>query len=342
MTSAAPFDVANPEWLAHRYDRGRDEFWFRHVPRARHMDGPFLTDDLLGDAPAEIGARGETVAIAKARQTPAHFLFHSAFCASTLLTRALDRRGIAMGISEPVLLNDVVGIWRRREMDGRDIGQLLDDAMTMLARRWTEGEAVVIKPSCVVNPLAAGLLTLRPDARALCLYAPLAQFLSSVARKGMWCRLWVRELLEALISDGVVDLGFTASDYFRLTDIQCAAVAWVAQHALFGSLIARFGADRVRAIDSEKLLADRHSALAALGAHFALNMDAAALAAMADGPAFRRHSKFGQDFDAAQRRAERESAEAVHGDELAKVHEWAVLVSERAGVSLQLGANLLA
>lgn len=325
-------NIANAEWLAHRYVRESDCFWFHRVPRAHHSQGPFLIDDLVGECAAATMARSDAVAAARAHQAPVHFLFHSAFCASTLLCRALDHPGVAMGLSEPVLLNDVVGARRRREMEGRDVGRLLDDALTMLARGWGAGEAVIVKPSCVVNPLGAGIMTLRPDAKALCLYAPLDQFLASVARKELWCRLWVRELLEGLIGDGVVDLGFTPSDYFRLTDLQCAAVGWLAQHALFATLIERFGAHRVRTMDSEGLLADPKAALALIGGHFSLAADTTMIAAMADGPAFRRHSKSGESFGTDARRAERITAEAVHGDELSKVHDWALVVADRAGV----------
>lgn len=341
MNSAVPLTISDPAWLAHRYDRPSDSYWFRHLRREQHADGPFLTDDLVGKAPSATMTRAESVVLAKADQAPIHFLFHSAFCASTLLTRALDHPDVAMGLSEPVLLNDVVGVRRRREMEAREVGHLLDDTLTMLARGWGAGEAVVVKPSCVVGPLAAGILTLRPDAKALFLYTPLDQFLSSVARKGMWCRLWVRELLEGLAIEGAVDLGFSQSDYFRLTDLQCAAVAWIAQHALFAGLVERFGEVRVRTLGSEALLADPQRALAALGKHFALSMNSATVTAMAQGSVFHRHSKDGNNFNAASRAAEREQAEAAHGEELAKVYEWALVVAQRAGVSLNLGADLL-
>ena len=83
----------------------------RHARAPRR--GAFATDDYLGkeDQPVVIG-REEAAALLGA-QAPIHFIFHSAFCASTMLVRALDVPGSAMGISEPVILNDMVG-WRRR------------------------------------------------------------------------------------------------------------------------------------------------------------------------------------------------------------------------------------
>ncbi|MCR5870829.1 hypothetical protein LRS12_08980 [Sphingomonas sp. J344] len=47
------FDPTDPTWLAHRYDRASDRILYRHVPRAMHGEGPFLTDELVGgSAPA--------------------------------------------------------------------------------------------------------------------------------------------------------------------------------------------------------------------------------------------------------------------------------------------------
>ncbi len=334
-------NIADPAWVAHRYDRVRDEVQFRHIARADHAGFPFLTEEYVDDYPLAAMARVKAVAAGADRATPLHFIFHSAFCASTLLCRALDHPGVAMGLSEPPILNDIVGIRRRREAESREIGQLLDESMALLARPWSAGEAVVVKPSNILNPLAAGMLALRPQSKAVLLYAPLPVFLASVARKGMWCRLWVRELLEGLLTDGVVDLGFEPSDYFRQTDLQCAAVGWLAQHRLFHALVERFGPDRVQTMDSETFLSDPQRHLASLARHFDLTMTDETLAAIIAGPAFQRHSKFGQAFDAEARKIELQAAAAAHGDEIEKVTIWATAVADTAGLSLTLPAPLL-
>jgi hypothetical protein len=329
--------VRDAEWLAHRYDAAGDAVHFRHVPRARHSEVPFLTDEYLGSGPVQpvpfVGA------VSHAPGGRLHFIFHSAFCASTLLTRALDVPGLAMGLSEPVILNDVVG-FRRRGGDPRAVARLLAGSMTLLARPFAPGEMVVVKPSNILNPLAAAMLRLRPDARAVALYAPLPVFLASVARKGMWCRLWAREHLEGLLTDQSVDLGFTARDLFRQTDLQVAAVGWLAQHALFAALAAA-EPGRVATLDSETLLAEPRRALDALARHYGARPDKATIEAMAAGPAFSRHSKFGQAFNPAERAREQDAATKVHGNEIAKVTEWARAVAGNAGVSMTLPQPLL-
>lgn len=339
MTADRHSIVAQAEWLAHRYDAAGDIVQFRHVERARHADGPFLTDEYLGEA-ANIVPLPMADAMAAAAPGPLHFIFHSAFCASTLLARAFDAPGLAMGLSEPVILNDIVGI-RRRGGEPRAVARALDGAMRLLARPYAPGEAVIVKPSNILNPLALAMLKLRPEARAVLLFAPLPIFLASVARKGMWCRLWARELLEGLLRDHAVDLGFEASDYFRQTDLQVAAVGWLAQHKLFSQLARTLGPERVRTLDSETLLSDPATAFAALAAHYGLDADAPLIADVAAGPAFRRHSKTGASFSKDERLQEQANATAAHGDEIEKVSRWAAAVAETAGLSMTLPHPLL-
>ncbi|WP_223796953.1 hypothetical protein [Sphingomonas nostoxanthinifaciens] len=268
---------------------------------------------------------------------PLKLILHSAFCCSTLLARALDLPGIATALKEPVLLNDVVGC-RRGGMDPARVAPLLADAMALLARPLLSGEAVVIKPSNIVNALAPAMLAMGPNIAAVLLYAPLRVFLGSVARKGMWGRLWVRELLAGQLADGIVRMGFLAEDHFRQTDLQVAAVGWLAQHALFGTLIERFGATRVRSLDSDLLMARPADALGALGELFTLPLDVPAILA---GPAFTTDSKTGNAFDARDRGAAIDIAASLHADEIEKVAVWAEAVAASAGIALDLPAPLI-
>ena len=99
--------ASNPVWLPHRYDPQHDAIHFRHTPRAAHGGATFLTDEYLGEAKPTIIAR--TAALAQAgTPAPLRFILHSAFCCSTLLARAFDAPGLAMGLKEPVILNDPV------------------------------------------------------------------------------------------------------------------------------------------------------------------------------------------------------------------------------------------
>lgn len=333
MPYSAAQIVSDPEWLAHRYDEQADSFHYRRVTRARHAEVGFATDDYLGKEDKPVVIRREEAASLLAAQGPLHFIVHSAFCASTMLVRALDVPGSAMGISEPVILNDMAG-WRRRGADVRRHAMVMNDVLGQLSRPFGPDEAVVLKPSSIFNGLAMGALHLRPAARALLLYAPIEEFLLSVARKGMWCRLWARELLESMLLDGLVDLGFEPRDFLRQTDLQVAAVGWLAQHHLFQRMAGHYGPERIATLDSETLTQAPAEAVSRVARHFGLpEQDAAAYAAH---PALGRNSKSGASFERGERQMDQLRAREAYGDEIVKVAEWIRVVGERQGISLEL------
>lgn len=318
--------------LAHRYDEASDSFLMRPVPREAHDAATFITDEYLGvqEGLAAIG-RAQAMA-AVPHDNNLHFIFHSAFCASTMLARGFNLPGQSMGLKEPVLLNDIVG-YRRRGAAPAAVAERTDHALHMLARPFGADRSVIVKPSNVFNSLAPLALTLRPQAKAILLYAPLEVFLISVARKGLWCRLWCRELLEGLITDGIVDLGFEPRDYFRQSDLQVAAVGWLAQQILFHNMARQFGPDRIATLDSERLTADPPAVLAAALKHFGLTAEDASLR---NHSAFSTHSKFGGRFNSDDRKAEHQAAAAAHSDEIEKIVEWTAHVARSAGIDTQL------
>ncbi len=323
--------LADPAWLPHRYDAIHDAIRFAYIPRELHRTATFLTDEYLQPSPATAAiARAEAVAGVRPA-APVHFIFHSAFCGSTMLARALDIEGVAMGLKEPPILNDLVG-WRHRGANGAEVARVLDTALTLLARPFETGEASVVKPSNVVAGLMDAMIAMRPEARAVLLYAPLPIYLRSIVKKGIDGRLWVRDLLAKLLRERLIDLGLEGEDYLRLTDLQSAAVGWLAQHALFARLAAKYP-DRVRTLDSETLMTRPHDVIAALGSFYRLALDADRVAS---SPAFTQHSKHGAQFDAAARTAEYDAATAAHGDELMKVEVWAAALAKAAN----MGAGL--
>ncbi len=326
----------DPEWLAHRLDPVSGTLLFARVPRAQRAAVPFLTDDHLGTPETRVLALGE----APAATGRLAFVFHSAFCCSTLIVNALEAPGRATGLKEPVLLNDIVG-WRARGAEAGAVRAALDRGLAALARPFEAGEAVVVKPSNLVNSLLPMIAALRPEAPILLLHAPLAVFLRSIASKGLWGRLWVRELAWKLRRDRLLDFGLDPEAFFRLTDLQAAAVGWLAQQKLFGEAVGRLGA-RVRTLDSETFLDRPAEALVALFRHFGLAGSRADARAVAEGPVFARDAKTGSPFGRAAREAVHGGPAAANADEIAKVEAWAEVMARTFGVASTPGAPLLA
>ncbi len=341
MTQAPSFQTImhDPQWLAHRYDPGHDAFHLRKVSRARRAEIPFLTDEYLESDRPLIVRRTDAIEHAPPA-SPIHFIFHSAYCCSTLLAAALDIPGTATALKEPVLLNDLVG-WRHRGGRGAQVARVIDDGLRVLSRPFSPADATIVKPSNIVNPLIPAIMAMRPDARALLLHAPLDAYLASIARKGMWGRLWVRDLFDKLIREGMLgSLGIAPDEYLRLTDLQVAAAGWLAQQQQFQHLTATLK-QRVATIDSDSFLARPHYALAALGQLFCLDLDHSAIGAIVDGPVFARDAKSGDAFAPGKRAADARSGIALHAEELDKVAVWAGRVADGAGIPLALPQPLI-
>lgn len=326
--------VRDPLWLPHRYDPQFDAVHFLRLTRGDHRAMTFLIEAEVPEGAKKV-ILDRREAVAAAVRGKMHFVFHSAYCCSTLLCRALDLEGKSMSLKEPLILNDVVG-WKRRGAERRLIAEVLDGVATLISQPFSMDEAVVVKPSNIINGMANLLLAMRSDSNAILLYAPLPVYLGSIAKKGMWGRLWVREFFIAALKDGLIDLGFSEEQYMGQTDLQIAAVGWLAQQALFGKLIERFGNDRVRAIDSETLVGQPQASLSMISDLFSLGLDTSQIKKIATGPAFSRHSKLDMDFDSDARMAEQESATSLHADEIVKVISWIGEVARSANISLDL------
>ena len=330
--------ILPPEWLAHRFDESRNEIRFVDYDRSVRSSVPFLTDEYLPKRAFRPEPRERARSIAPA-SAPVHLVFHSGFCCSTLFAGCFDQPGLATTFAEPMILNDAVG-WRKRGAAPAEVGRLLDDALSLLARPFDGDRIALIKPSTVVNGLAAAMIGVRTDARAIVMYAPLEDFLTSIAKKGLDGRLWVRELFLAMRREGLTDgLGFSDEQYFGQTDLQVAAISWLGQQRLFRDVVKRFP-DRVRSLDSRTFLKKPLAALEAGGELFGLKLSKTELEAARSGP-LARNSKDGKTYSAGARSAEYRSARSVHGDEIDKVRSWAAVVAEAAGIALEPGNRLI-
>lgn len=332
--------LADAQWLAHRYNEREDSIHFRWTPREEQRTATFITDEHLPKGAPQYAVSRDVVRQTSMPAAPLHFIFHSAFCCSTMLARVFDLQGRSMGLKEPVILNDLHG-WRRRAASPAAIDNMLDLSLRLLGRPYATNESIVVKPSCLVNLFAPAIMAMRPDTRAILLRAPLQVFVGSVARKGMWGRLWVRDWLSKLVPEGLIQLGFEPGDYLRLTDLQAAAVCWLSQQMLFDRLAAGVEPGRVAGLESETMLARPEEAVGAAFRLFQLPHDDATVGAIVAGPAFQRHSKSGHDFDASERAAEQDQGEAPHRDEIDKVTYWAETVAANVGLSLGLPRPLL-
>ncbi len=326
--------IKDPQWLAHRYDSKFDQFHFIKASREDCQNAVFLTDDYLKNAQSPIPVnRQDMASIQHSGKT--HFIFHSAYCCSTLLTKAFDMPGYAFGLKEPVILNDIVG-WRAREKPALKLfNDVLNDALKALSRPFTRGEVTLIKPSNLVNVIAPEILNLLPNAKAIFLHAPLEDYLASIARKGLWGRLWVRELMVKQMRDGFINLGLQTEDYLKLTDMQSAAVGWLAQHQAFANLCRLLGDNRIFRLNSSHFMQSNISTINKAAEHFEIYISEQTIHDICNSSLFKTHSKTNTVFDASSRKSDKMAGSKIYADELEKVVIWAHAVADNAGIKLE-------
>jgi hypothetical protein len=340
VTQAPPRGVAlDPDWLPHSYTAEGDGLTFVRVPRDRRDALMFLSEEhFRGEFPkASLPVAEVERETADAPAAPLHFIFHTAFCASTLLVRAFDIPGLAMGLKEPDVLINLANRFVRSD-DG-DNRRRLDLALRLLARPYTMGESVIVKPTNFANRLLLPALEARPASRAVLLYSDLPTLLRSLAKRGMWGRIWARKLYRAMSAWTDLGTGFDAGEIFELTDLQVAGLAWLMQVSHFDHAKRQLG-NRVMILDSTDFLASPAMHLQAVARHFGLALDEAGARTIADGDVFSRHSKFSQrDYSVEAREAEHDAAIAAHGEEIEMVVKWVEAVAAHCAVPMRPGGR---
>ena len=325
----------DPQWLPHTYGPDGSQLTSVFVPRAMHSDLMFLSDEHFAPEIRRVTNPASEVArhLTGASSAPIHFIFHTAFCGSTLMVKALDLPGRTIGLKEPdVLINLANRLARNDDPANRQRLQLV---LRLLARPFQAGETVIVKPSNFANRLIRPMLEGIPEARAVLLYSDLPTLLRSLVKRGMWGRIWGRKLFRSARAWTTLNFGYGPDETFDLTDLQVAGLGWLMQIHHFGE-VARSMGSRVMTVDSSVFLNDPAQTLGRIGALFGLDLTPDEVSAIANGPVFSSHSKFSQrDYSMSEREAEHDAAVAAHGEEIEMVVKWVEAVAAHCGVSLR-------
>lgn len=159
---------------------------------------------------------------------PLRFVFHTAFCGSTLLCRALDRPGACLAYKEPLLLHQLSAFRRHPAPETAALAgpDWLRLALALLERTYAPGEVALVKPSDSCVNLAPALMAAHPDARALVLYMPLEAFLLTMLKLPRRIT-YLRSLLPRARADLHARGLLTGVRPETLSDAHAAAYVWL-------------------------------------------------------------------------------------------------------------------
>jgi hypothetical protein len=314
--------VNDGEWLPHSFDQSGSAITFVQVPLEQRRSLPFLGAHELG-----AGFNKRSIAVAQVQEelsdakfVPVHFIFHTAFCGSTLLVNALNGLDGTIGLREPAILANLLS--RRERSPDRSEDARLRMVVRLLSRSSPGTEAVVVKAPCVATPLLPHVLAAEPRSQALLLYGSLRDFLLFVAKRGARGRTWARQVYTSCLRNIPLRFRFSATEILEQTDLQIAGLGWLMRRYYFDSAASSFGATRSRLLAFDDLLKAPHAVLTSASEFLGLLTSPGAMRKVVAGPVFKTHSKENRPFDSAKRSDEIRQLREAHWEEVDLVARW--------------------
>ncbi len=114
-------------------------------------------------------------------RSPASFIFHTAFCGSTLMSRALHSPPDIMALKEPNVLYKLSQA--SITIGDKVLNQYLDTCLAELSHPWTKNGQVIIKPTNSCNRIISSIVTQDNNDSVLLMYSSLEEFLVSCLKK---------------------------------------------------------------------------------------------------------------------------------------------------------------
>ncbi|WFL76071.1 hypothetical protein P7228_08630 [Altererythrobacter arenosus] len=327
--------LVDPAWLPHQYDAAQDRVLFLHIPKDMREQLTFLADYKPATAAEAVWVAGADVRGTAIEAPPVHYVFHTAFCRSTLMVKALDQLTGISGLSEPMIVNNL-----QANAGNASARAMLPELMRLLGRSSEGDRCTVVKPSNFANGIIPALLDAEGQSRAVLLYGTLRDFLDSVARKGLQGRIWGRRQLRHNQQIIPLELGMDERAMYELTDMQAAALAWLLHIRQFATLLEKFPS-RLRALEANEFNAKKEASLQGMANFFGIPATTESIRAVVDGPLFGSHAKLGGDYQAtiADQRAAANSK--VTEEEIEQIGQWIEVIMSQLRLTLPLSHPLL-
>ncbi|HTT84127.1 MAG TPA: hypothetical protein VMF67_11640 [Rhizomicrobium sp.] len=312
--------IADPAWFPEGFDPGRGEILFVATDRGQLAEQPFLDGrwDRARNPQTRISTRSLSSRLSHT-QGEKRLIWHTGFCCSTLLAKALDRPGCNLSLCEPQILVDIAEARRTGALSRESAPAIAQFAFFLLSRPLAAGERITIKSSPAANSLLQHMTGGTTDPM-LFLFSDCRSFLVSICKLGEDGRKYARRLFLALLADGHSQAQWPAGKLLSLSDLELAAIVWHMQIAEFRRALAGLPPGSAVSLDCDALLAAPEECLQRLDEFFALGIGTQALRDIVAGPLFRRNAKTGEDFfDASRRRAEHDNITKAMGRDLIRI-----------------------
>lgn len=323
----------SPDFYPLKMDFDRGLLGFLPMSRAAYKASSFLDGRTQAANPERYDALVADLLLAGAELPTApnrvHYIFHAAFCCSTLLARYLELIPPCFVLKEPLFLTQMA-IVRPRAMEAHNEGALepaewtrqFDLCIRLLGRGYATDDIVAIKVNDICNSLGEILLARDPASKAVFVTIGLKDFLL-VLLKDPDRRQWLRgRLIRARNDSGVVP-ELAEFDPTRMSDAEGGAYLWALNEALRARLCAA-GQSRVLTLPGEEIADAPAGAVRSVAIHFGLPVSQGLPKNIFSDATAARHAKDpSRTYDARSRRKELKTLQKQIGAEADRGVEWA-------------------
>ena len=328
MTTLAELE-SNPFWLPNQIDPQNNRVQFVRFGSEELEGRVFLA---LRKGLEEQWVPIDSVKAMKPTAGPIQFIFHSGFCRSTLLLKALTVPSKTFALNEPEILNSLA---RLNQPDEALIGVILD----LLSRQQGTSETVLLKPSNFPNRLMEILLRSKAQARAIIITNDLREYLEAVVRKGLMGRQWGRSAyLTAATYAG--DASAFNKVIPGMTDLQVSALGWLFMQNWFETVSSGKERNRLRVLHSKKLNKRRAETLISASKFLGLGLDQSDIREIIEGPVFSSDAKTGVAYAEKEARDAKNSKSPIVEEEMAEVEQWIAQLARVSGIAAPIGQIL--
>lgn len=285
MDTAIESFKTSPDLFPARFNFTENKAWFVKMSPRWYSESVFLDPGRIrGTCVIEVTLeRLQQMTQDMALQTSA-FIFHTAFCGSTLMAQALDAMFNCLPLREPEVLNNLLAYFNSQTTSAtqksaqepqrllqKQKNAWLESILRLLSRRYESAQTTIIKANDYSNPMMIRLLECPHDIPVLFMYTPLAEFVAACLKADNR-RVWIRARYKAIRTH--------APRYLKLPEeltidnenyAHMAAIYWCFNIALYQQAWQRFP-EKCHSLDFNAMLAQPRETIEACGHIFGLKL----------------------------------------------------------------------
>jgi len=331
----------HPDMFPVRIDFADDKAWLVKMSPRWYRESVFLDPARIkGTIVVEANINWLKQTCDSIEWQPLSFIFHTAFCGSTLMSQSLDALFQSLPLREPEALGNLL-VYQRSNPEGKGVQDSADLVLKLLSRRYTANEPVVVKANDYANPLINLLSGSHYSMPLLFMYTPLDEFLAGCL-KAKNRLAWIRQRYQSIVDIAVRKLGLLPE--VQINDDaygKMAAVYWSYNIALYLDVLQQ-AASQARSLDFNQMLERPLEVVVEAGTFFGLtprqNVNATAEIERLFG-VYSKNSKF--TYSPKQRVEDIQSALKQHRNELDEAEQLARQLLGNEYAVERLPANLL-